>query len=84
MPSNQNIVFPKVAGAVNIFSTTCNDERGQSIMQLGKSSGTLGSAMYLSRHKPCIQLSDFFFLRLVEVYKTCISTKFSGERKVFD
>jgi len=36
-------------------------------MQLGKSSETLESAMYLSRRKPCIQL---FFLRLVEVYKT--------------
>jgi len=44
-------------------------------MQLGKSSETRGRPCNLSRHKPCIQLSDFFFLRLVEVYKTCISTK---------
>jgi len=50
----------------------------------GKIERTLGSAMYLSRRKPCIQLFELFFLRLVEVYKTCITTKFSGERKVFD
>jgi len=28
MPSNQNVVFPEVVGAVNIFSMICNDERG--------------------------------------------------------
>jgi len=51
----------------------------------GKIKQTLGSAMYLSRHKPCIWLFRIFiFLRLVEVYKTCITTKFSGEQKLFD
>jgi len=84
MPSNQNIVFPEVAGAVNIFSMTCNDEWGWSIMQLGKSSEHWSQPCIWAVISLASSFSEFFFLRLVEVYNTCITTKFSGKQKVFD
>jgi len=31
MTGNQNMIFPNVTGAMKILSTTCNDERRQSV-----------------------------------------------------